>query len=318
MSSDDDINSMLRHAEQQIDVQSSNLGLLRNEFMLNLDTLQSQYFPKMSPVQAVVFVCHDEQALLELKISWQEKKIVTMEQRGNKFLEGVDMAPKKKELVDSILPVLEDAYLAMDSVTKEELEVLRGYEHPPELVQKTINTLMVIRGEEDRSWAAAKVMLSETYYYSFFVYKAKMRVRQPVEGEALQALEAFCADPETTEGLVAKISRPCGTMTKWLRALRDFVRVDRVTAQKRQTPDEAREELKSLQEQLRLKKEDVAVAEKRLEALQEELKAKVAELRSRYDETMLPLQEMFFDAHQHFNSIYKSPERKRQHEPEEQ
>jgi hypothetical protein len=306
------VDELLR-AEEDIEVKSSNLGLLRNEFVLNLDTLQSQYYPKMAPVNAVVFVCREDQSLLGLKIAWQEKKLVMMEQRKHKFMESVDMAPFKKELLDSLSPSFEEAYRAMDAVTKQELEVLRNYEHPPDAVLRTIGVVMALRGEEDRSWASAKVMLSETYYYSFFAYKARMRTKQPLEQATMEELEKYCSEPEMTPEAVLAVSPPCGAMSKWLRALRDLTRIELVSAARRQTADEAREELRSLQENLQRKRDDAAVAEKRLGELLEERNAKIAELRGRYDNTMLPLQELFFDAHQNFNVLYRSPVRTRQY-----
>lgn len=307
-----DVVQDLMRAEEDIEVKSSNLGLLRNEYVLNHDTLMSQYYPKMAPVTAVVFVCREDQALLELKIGWQEKKLVMMEQRKHKFMESVDMAPFKKELVDALNPNFEDAYCAMEAVTKAELEVLRNYEHPPDVVLQTIGVVMGLRGEEDRSWSSAKVMLSETYYYSFFAYKARMRTKQPVDADMMAELEKYCSEPETTPEAVMAVSHPCGAMSKWLRALRDLTRIELVSAARRQTTDEAREELRCLQEHLQRKRDDTAVAEKRLAELQEERDAKVAELRSRYDNTMLPLQELFFDAHENFNLLYRSPGRSRQ------
>lgn len=306
------VDDLLR-AEEDIEVKSSNLGLLRNEFVLNLDTLQSQYYPKMAPVNAVVFVCRENQSLLELKIGWQEKKLVMMEQRKHKFMESVDMAPFKKELLDALSPSFEEAYVAMDKVTKTELEVLRNYEHPPDAVLRTVDVVMALRGEEDRTWSSAKVMLSETYYYSFFAYKARMRTKQPVEQSTMDELEAYCSEPEMTPDAVLAVSPPCGAMSKWLRALRDLVRIEQVSAARRQTPEEAREELRVLQENLQRKRDDAEVAEKHLGELVDELNGKISELRGRYDNTMLPLQELFFDAHQNFNILYRSPARTRQY-----
>mmetsp|Transcript_8793 Transcript_8793/g.9899 ORF Transcript_8793/g.9899 Transcript_8793/m.9899 type:complete len:323 (+) Transcript_8793:75-1043(+) len=309
---DTDVVVQLRHAEEDIDLKSNNLGLLRNEYMLNLDTLYAQFYPRVAPALAEVSACHEALDYYNLKIQWQEKKLVMMEQRKTKFIEAVDMGPAKKELLDALQPRFEESFSLIEGVTREELEVLRNYEHPPEVVHKTIDLVMRLRNEEDRSWESAKVMLSETYYYAFFGYKARNRTKQPIDDDVAEALEAYCADPELTEEAVAKISRPCGVMTQWLRTLRDFVRITNVTAVKRQTPEQAREELKNLQEGLQRKRDETAVAESKMDELQEELKSKIAELRGRYDETMLPLQELFFDAHENFNTIFRSPQRRRQ------
>jgi len=248
-----------------------------------------------APLHAVVFACHDELALLELRVAWLERKIVLMSQKGHRYNEAADTAPVKKELKDALQPTFEDAFRAMEAATKEELEVLRSYEHPPEIVLKTIEAIMQLRGEEDHTWAASRVMLSETYYRSFFVYKARLRAKQPVDEDTLRMLEAYCLNSDTTPEKVALVSGPCAAMAAYLRAVRDLTRIEMVCAPRVQTVPQLQAELEEVQKAIQRNKDEVAGTEKTLETLQEELRGRLTELQRRYDDTMVPLQEMFFD-----------------------
>ncbi|CUI14459.1 Hypothetical protein, putative [Bodo saltans] len=269
------VDELLR-AEEDIEVKSSNLGLLRNEFVLNLDTLQSQYYPKMAPVNAVVFVCREDQSLLELKISWQEKKLVMMEQRTR--------AGSAAQL--------------RTSTGCRSSHDWRG-DGPP---RRGRPYLGVCEGDAQRNLLLL-----------FLCVQGKNALQAATRASYHGRAEKYCSEPEMTPEAVLAVSPPCGAMSKWLRALRDLTRIEQVSAARRQTADEAREELRTLQENLQRKRDDAAVAEKRLGELLEERNAKIAELRGRYDNTMLPLQELFFDAHQNFNVLYRSPVRTRQY-----
>jgi hypothetical protein len=304
----------IREAEQDVELKSNHLGRLRSEFIMNANTLRNSYVPKTAPLIAAVFQSSEVQKHLETRISWLEKKVVAMEQKRSTFFEPRDMALAKKGAFDLLNPRFEDAFASLEAVTKEELAVLRGYEHPPQVVQDTIQTVMLIRGEEDATWEASKIMLSETYYYSFFVYKARSRSKQSITPEINDALCNYCIQPDNVPENVLLISRPCGAMAKWLRVLRDFYQLQEITEPKVVSLEEVKNELLSLRLQLQQKKEDILGAEKRLAELRDDLEGQLADLRNHTDETLLPLQDLFFEAHNKFNEAYTSPKRLREQE----
>jgi uncharacterized coiled-coil protein SlyX len=78
------------------------------------------------------------------------------------------------------------------------------------------------------------------------------------------------------------------------------------------TVEELKDVLTQRRKALQESKESVSDAHENMHALTEELKQKEKELRSRYDETMIPLQEAFFDATSKFNDVFCSPRRRRE------
>ena len=303
--------SQLYEAEREVELRSNHLGRLNNEYSANVNTLENHYAPKMAPLSAAVYRGKQEQADMECRVRWLEKKVVVMEQKRHSFLEGRDLAPLRKEALDSLVPAIQEACAVLESATKEELAVLRGYENPPQLVVDTITVVLQLRGEEDLSWDAAKIMLSETYYYSFFVYKTRTRVKQEISSEVYEVLCKYCDSVQYTPASMMLVSRPCGGMSLWLHAVRDYFRMQMVSEPHPQSIDAVKSDLHELRTKLQQKKEDTLETEKKLQVLQNELAGELMKLRDKYDETLLPLQELFFEAHQRFNAVYASPRRDR-------
>lgn len=306
-----DLEAELREAEDEINCKSRDVGRLKTEYTRNFNKIVDGYQPKTDPLTTAIFMSCEDQQALQIRIDWLEMKVVAMEQFKTNFFELRDMGAAKKALYDALLPRFQDSYISLEAVTKEELAVLRGYENPPQLVLDTFDTIQILRSEEDRSWENSKIMLSETYYYAFFVSKARSRHKAEITEEAMDALDRFLMHPNSVPEKVSLVSAPCGAIAKWLRVLRDFSFLETVTKPRTQTLDEAKEELLELRKRLQGKKDDVAGAQEKLALLEKEMSEQLHELRNRYDDTMIPMQQMFFDANQKFNDVYTSPRRQR-------
>lgn len=306
------VENELREVEEEINAKSRDVGRLKIEYTRNVNKIIESYFPRSEPLTTAVYMASEDQASLQIRIDWLERKVLAMEQAKSGFFELRDLAAPRKALIDALQPRFQEAYLSLEAVTKDELAVLRGYENPPQLVLDVFDTVQVLRGDEERSWESSKVMLSETYYYAFFISKARNRHKQELSDDAAAALNRFLMNPESVAERVALVSAPCGAIAKWLRVLRDYFFIESVTKPRSQTLDEAKDELLELRKKLQASRDDVAGAEEKLSVLRKEMQGQLEELRIRYDETMVPLQQMFFDANQRFNEVYCSPQRRRE------
>jgi hypothetical protein len=308
----DDVEADLREREDEINYTARDMGRLRGEFAFNLRKLQDSFYPRVYPFLNAVHMNSYYQQLLDAEIQWMVKKVVAMEQHKAGFFELRDMAAAKKELFDAINPAFEEAFLVMDGVTKQELAVLRGYENPPQVVLDTIEAVMIVRGEEDTSLDASRVMLSETYYYSFFTRKCRSQTKNGDLSEAqLEALERFLLSPDNTPENVGRASTPCGAMAKWLHSLNLFYHFERLTAVKSERLEDLKEDLMQRRLRMQDKKEEIRGAQEKLDDLKLELRECELDLRDRYDVTMVPLHDVFLDANVKFNDLFCSPRRQR-------
>jgi hypothetical protein len=303
----DDLEADLRVKENEINETARDMGRLRGEYAFNLRKLRDSFYPRVFPYLTAVHMDKYYQQLLAAEIAWLEEKVMAMEQYKTSFFELRDLAVPKKKLFDSLTPTFEEALKGMEKVTREELAVLRGYDNPPQVVLDTIATLMAVRGEEDTSLEAAKVLLSETYFYSFFISKCRSRTKNDLSAEQSDALERYLLNPESDPENVARASTPCGAMAQWLAALNLFYNYQRITQSTKETLDEVKERLLGLRLKLQEKKEGIRGAKEKLDELNLELQAAERDLRDRYDVTMVPLHETFLEAHSDFNRYFSSP-----------
>lgn len=137
-------------------------------------------------------------------------------------------------------------------------------------------------------------------------------MKQDLSPAVYSILCNYCNNNEFTPASMMNVSRPCGGMSMWIHAVREYFRQLQVTTPRPQPLDAVRAELTELRTLLQQKREDTLDTERKLAVLQNELGADLVKLRDRYDETLLPLQDLFFEAHKKFNAIYTSPKRERE------
>lgn len=351
----------LRATEQEIDLKSSQMGRLKSEYTHNRSNIKLAYHQRVQPYTTATFQSLVYQQELETRIAWLSEKVITMEKRtgggassvvgGGKtyssnalptvagFVESRDMADYRRSLFDELRPLFQEVFVNLESITKDELAVLRSYDTPPQAVYDTVLAVMRLRGEpEPVEWEGSKVLFSESYYFSFFIRKAQQQYKllqleadatyhragragtdALEEGDVLSpaqvdALAAVVMNPDLSPEAVSQVSRPCGIFAAWINAVYRFQLLTDVTypGGSGTTLEEVRGELRKRREELIAKKEDIAGAEATLRGLEEELEEKLEELRVRYDDAMLPLQDLFFDASKRFNETYSSPRRQRE------
>ena len=107
-------------------------------------------------------------------------------------------------------------------------KVLRKYEHPPDLVLKALDATMTLKGDPSTGWEDAKIMLADTYFFSFFIKHAKVFDKDHLDEAIVEKLEDFLMSPESEPDVVGKASIPCGAMIKWVRAVYEWAKTKKV------------------------------------------------------------------------------------------
>lgn len=319
----------LKECETEINSTTKGMSDVRAEYYVNVCRLRDGYRPKVYPYLHSIHMNQFYLASMRMEADWLERKHRAMLAAPHgRFLEQRDMAAAKKELFQPLQEAFALAFREMGEVPKHELALLRGYENPPPLVADTVRTIMQVRGDDDLSWEAAKIIFAETYYYAFFASRCKSQIRSEVltedGGVMMASLEKYLLNPESTVDRVANVSPPCAPMARFLHTLYLFVKATEITQQQQQqqagvdgsstsslggVKDRLAEQRLKIQE----REEDIRGAEEKVNALNEELRQREKDLAERYDVTMVPLQDLFFQAHDHFVTVYhqKSPIRSR-------
>ena len=317
MSAEQHLEDQLRQAEQDIELKSAQMGRLKAEYTVNVNNLRLAYAPKSLPYKTAVYQASVYQQELATRIQWLEATVVAMERQKNSFIAGRDMAATRQAMADAIAPALDEVFAAMEGLSKDELAVMRSYDNPPQAAMATVQTLMAIRGEEGSTWEQSKVIFSETYYYTFFISKAKNRHRYgEFTDEQGDAIAQYVMAPEYQPDAVALISRPCGVFSRWIHLLYQHYLIAQITSSAAMAKitgvEAAKEELTRLRLESQQKRHDTVGVEATLQALDDELHQRLGDLKAKYDDTMVPLQELFFEAHKEFNEAYARPRLERE------
>eukprot|EP01012_Entosiphon_sulcatum_P059817 TRINITY_DN84427_c0_g1_i1.p1 TRINITY_DN84427_c0_g1~~TRINITY_DN84427_c0_g1_i1.p1 ORF type:complete len:318 (+),score=65.63 TRINITY_DN84427_c0_g1_i1:91-954(+) len=283
------------------------MGRLKVEFDQNISKLQDSYYPRMQPLKLQVYQSLHKRHFLEKDMQWKEKVLAKMQQYSGAFSEEAHMAKDRDEELSLLQPKFQDAIKSLEALTPEDMSVLRRYEFPPQLVAQTLEAVLTLKGEYDTSWEEAKVILSDTYFFGFFINRAKNYDKDNVSEEVLDRIEQIVLNPDFEPVVVAAASIPCGAMCKWVRAIYEYAKLKTILRPSGLPPIEIRTDIERIKEELYISKERVAEAEQKLAALQAEFEQRRLDLKQRYDQTMDPLQETFLEAHHQFNSIFSSP-----------
>ena len=270
------------------------------------------YYPKMRPLEVSVYCSMQVGMLLERESEWLTLLVRRCEELGEELFDEMrDISKERAEMMSTADASFDAAIEALQGLRQEDMAVMRKYEHPPHLVLETMRAVMTLRGDEMASWEEVKFLLCDTYFFGFFVPKAKTIDKSSISDDTLDKLQELIMSPDFEPNVVAKASVPCGAICRWIRALYMHAKLLRITAPKQRCLVELKDALASVKVKLQAKVSESAGAEQKLEALQEEFHVRRQDLKERYDQTMNPLQDQFLEAHHHYGETFCSPRRER-------
>ncbi|KAG8346087.1 hypothetical protein TRVL_03088 [Trypanosoma vivax] len=281
--------------EDDVRTASTQLGLLGSEYRSNVMRVLCDYELHLAPQRRIIYSSEQKRKDIEREIVWQEHAIMCQNRRASTIpLPLVEVQAIEKELMVPVHKSLEQSYALLEAVTREDLTTLREYTCPPTQVLTTMEMVMQVRGEEDFSWSNLQVVLSEGYFFSFFVSRAQYLLHRPLPGEVLEQLTQFCFLPENSPELLSVISVPLGALGHWLHSVRSYYKVKDIIARATEAipVEERHKTVNRLRHELQQVKEDALAARDQLNKLKEQLGRQVVSVRHEYDDTMCTLHEV--------------------------
>lgn len=220
--------------EEDVELKAAQLGFLHEEYIANMEKIVYFYQPQLVPRLASFMESKEKKDFVQLQILWLEKKLVVQEKRLRigTFVEARDMLSFATEEMKPVQEALTEVYEAFQRCDSDALKIMSHYNIPPQKAMETMRMVLRVRGEDDCSWSASQVLLTNNYFKDFFGNRSEtmLKTKDVLSEDVMEELERYCEKPEHTAEELYKFSEPIGVFGRWLRVIRDFYRIRYYTA----------------------------------------------------------------------------------------
>ncbi|XP_021360073.1 dynein heavy chain 2, axonemal-like isoform X4 [Mizuhopecten yessoensis] len=186
------------------------------------------------------------------------------------------MADLAQHDLDEALPALEESIKALESLNKKDIGEIKSYGRPPTLVEKVMEAVMILRGQEP-SWGESKRQLGDNN----FIKQLMNFDKDNISDRVLKKIGGYVAQSDFQPEIIGRVSGAAKSLCMWVRAMEVYGRVFRVVEPKKQRLNAAMNQLKEKQDALADAKAKLA-----------EVEAKMAELKQQYDEKLAQKEEL--------------------------
>lgn len=188
-------------------------------------------------------------------------------ERENKVALAIQ-AEAKADL-DKAQPMLDAALAALDTLRKEDVNELKAYKQPPELVMRVIGAVQVCL-QQKPDWKDALKLISDPQK---FLDSLKNYDKDNMTDKLLSSIEKYLKQDDFKPPKAAAVSKAAGGLCAWVIAIHAYGLVFKQVNPKRLKAEAAAAKVLMQQEQLRLKEERLAEVLARVQKLQEGLQA---------------------------------------------
>ncbi|XP_063298016.1 dynein axonemal heavy chain 14 [Pelobates fuscus] len=175
-----------------------------------------------------------------------------------------------QELSD-VLPALQQAVSALDSLDKSDISEVRVYTHPPFLVLTVMNAVCVLL-QKKPDWPTAKLLLGDPGFLKRLVTLDK----DSIPDKVFVKLRQYSQVPEFNPKVVGFVSNACRSLCQWVLALEHYHNVQKTVEPKQRRLSEAKEALRLAQERLKQKQKALSAVEEHQQSLQRQYNESVA------------------------------------------
>ncbi|KAL1130882.1 hypothetical protein AAG570_012123 [Ranatra chinensis] len=182
------------------------------------------------------------------------------------------LADDAQKDLDLALPAMEAATKALEALNKNDINELRVFLKPPNLVKFVMEAVCLLLGVK-QDWASAKVVLGE----GNFLKRLQDYDKDNIPDATIKKLKTFIDHKDFVPDIVAAQSKVCKSMCMWVRAIDTYAKVFRIVEPKRKKKEKAEQELNAILFVLRAKQQKLADVEAQIAKLEATYDASLAE-----------------------------------------
>jgi dynein heavy chain len=171
--------------------------------------------------------------------------------------------------LDEALPAFASAVKALDSLNKADIQEMKSFANPPEMVKFTMEAVCVLMGEK-LDWKEGSVKLLNQ---GDFLQQLAKYDKDNIPEKKIKALKKYIDNPEFLPELVKKKSSAAMSLCMWCRAMDTYARVAKNVEPKKAALKKAQDEVAKMNELLGKKRAELAEVLARVQGLEDKLAA---------------------------------------------
>lgn len=250
---------------------------------LVVDSMKAE-LTEMQPVLAQAQ--KDTAKLLEEVTRDQEAADKVKEQTAKEEAAVTEIANEAKAIaadaqrdLDEAMPAYHSAVEALKSLDKKDIQEVKSYAKPPELVQMVMEAVCILLDAKP-DWNEAKKLLADTS----FMDRLQTYDKDNIDPKNMAKVrKGYTSKPNFMPDVVGKVSSAARSLCMWVRAMDTYSRVATQVAPKKAKLDAANAKLNEAQAMLREKQAALAKVEARVAALKQKLQAAEAKAQELQD-----------------------------------
>jgi dynein heavy chain len=199
-----------------------------------------------------------------------------------------EIAADAQRDLDEAMPAFHSAVNALKSLNKSDIQEMKAYKQPPELVQLVLEAVCILLGRKP-SWDEAKKLMSDMG----FLQSLQDFDKDNIDPKKVKAIQKYVKNDSFQPDTVGKVSKAARSLCLWVRAMDTYDRVAKTVEPKKEKLAAAKAKLLEAESMLGEKQKMLAEVEARVAGLKrtlDETQSKARELAEQEADTQVKLE----------------------------
>ena len=193
----------------------------------------------------------------------KEKEIVDIQMRDCRA-----KAQEAEEELAQVMPVLERALKALDTINPKDIFEIKNYKKPPDAVKMVLESVCVLLGEST-DWSSVLKVIGQMN----FLDRLKNYEKEDIPKPTLRKLRHYLNKPDYKPEIIENKSTAAKSLCMWAIAMSQYSEAFEVVKPKKEHVDKLQSKLQSDMEKLKEKEDELFGVEEKVRKLEEECKA---------------------------------------------
>jgi len=219
---------------------------------------------------------------VKVRVSAEEAQV------GEIAKEAQAIAADAQRDLDEAMPAYYASVEALKSLNKADVQEVKNYKTPPELVVLVLEAVCILMGSKP-DWGEAKKLMNDMA----FLEKLQEFDKDNIPDKSIKGIQKYVKNEKFQPDTVGKVSKAAKSLCMWVRAMDTYARVAKTVEPKKEKLKGAQKQLSDSQAMLKEKQEALAEVERSVAALKaklDETQRKARELQEQEADTQVKLE----------------------------